>query len=438
MVEPSGGILNRALNRRIWRDGVWVGAGQAAMAAGGFAALKLLTTLLSVDDYGRFALLSGLVALASSLFVSPILQAALRFYPEALAHRSVRALRGMTFQRITRGAAMLALTLALGGAFWTLVTSSPTPVLSYVLAAAFLAGDAVRGLEMSLLNAARRQREYAFRAAADAWVRPLLACLAIVLFGPSISQVFLGYATGSILTSLTLRRWTVRGERSSPRPWDDPWVREIGPGFTRYALPLIPLAALNWIMSLGDRYILAGIAGASAVGTYAAAYALGSQPLIAVNQLVHSTLRPVLYDAVTLGDGAKEQRILRVWLAISVGLAALGATGSALFAPMLTRGLLGPRFGDAAHLLPWIALAYAFQVVQQTFEVMMYAHGMTRRLMALQAVAAVTATAFYMLLIPKYGALGAAWGTLATMVLTCATAAVMASAPRRLMGSPGA
>jgi O-antigen/teichoic acid export membrane protein len=437
VIEPNGGILARALTRRIWREGMWVGAGQAAMAFGSFAALKLLTTLLSVADYGRFALLLGLVTLGSSLFVVPNLQAVLRFYPEALGQGSVRALRRMTLDRLLRGAAILSLALALGGAAWTVASSSPIPVVSYVLAAAFLAADIVRGLEMSLLNAARRQRDYAIRGAADAWARPLMVCAAIALFGPGLSQVFLGYATGSILTSLALRTRTVQGERSAV-PWrDDPWVRANRHAFVRYGLPLIPLAALNWVMSLGDRYLLGGIMGASAVGTYAAAYALGSQPLIAANQLVHTTLRPVLYDAVAEDDRAKERRTLRVWLALTVGIAALGTTACAVLAPALTRGLLGPRFGDAAHLVPWIALAYGFQVVQQTFEIMMYAHGMTRRLMALQALAAAAATIFYLLLIPKYGALGAAWGTLATFVLTCATAAVMASAPRRLMGSEG-
>ena len=408
------------------------------MAAGGFAALKLLTTFLSVDEYGRFALLFGLVTLGSSLFVSPILHGVLRFYPEAVSHGSVRALRGMTLDRILRGSAMLASALALGGLVWSMATRSAIPLPSYLLAAVFLGADAIRGLEMNLLNAARRQRDYAVRGAVDAWARPLLAYAAIALFGPNFSQVFLGYATGSILTSLALRRWTIRGEPSSGRWQDDPWVRAIRPEFMRYALPLVPLAALNWVMSLGDRYILAGITGASAVGTYAAAYALGSQPLIAVNVFVHSTLRPVLYDAVTQGDRAKERRILRFWLAISVGLAAIGTAAFAVLAPMLTRGLLGPRFGDAAQLLPWIASAYGFQVVQQTFEVILFAHGMTRRVMALQAVAAVTAIVFYLLLIPRFGALGAAWGTLATMVVTCAIAAAMASAPRRLLGSLGA
>jgi O-antigen/teichoic acid export membrane protein len=57
--------------------------------------------------------------------------------------------------------------------------------------------------------------------------------------------------------------------------------------------------------------------------------------------------------------------------------------------------------------------------------------------MALQAVAATAAIVFYVLLIPKFGAMGAAWGTVATFAFTCAIAAVMASAPRRLMGTQG-
>lgn len=405
------------------------------MAAGAFAALKLLTTFLSVDEYGRFALVAGLVALGSNVLVVPTLQSVLRFYPQAVNEKSVWALRRLSFQRTRWGAGVAALALVAGGAVWTSVTSSPIPILGYLLAACFLTADLVRGVEMSLLNAARRQRDCAVRGAADAWARPLLACAAIALFGPGLSEVFLGYVLGSILISLAFRSRTVRGEGSSGRWQENQWVRDNRHAFVRFALPLVPLAGLNWVMSLGDRYILAGAAGASAVGTYAAAYALGSQPLIAANQLVHSTLRPVLYDAVTLGDRAKERRILRIWLALTVGLAVCGTTACVALAPALARGLLGPRFGEAAVLLPWIALAYGFQIVQQTFEVMMYAHGMTRRLMALQAIAATAALVSYVLLIPAYGAMGAAWGTLATFVLTSATAAVMASARGRLIGA---
>ena len=134
------------------------------------------------------------------------------------------------------------------------------------------------------------------------------------------------------------------------------WVVANARAFLGYALPLAPLNALNWVMSLGSRYVLAAIADASAVGTYAAATALGSQPMIAANALVHTTLRPVLYDAVASGDRAKERRILRVWLAVTVAIAALGTAAYVVLAPWLTRLVLGPQFGDVAPLLPWIGM----------------------------------------------------------------------------------
>ena len=438
MVEPAGGIVGRTMTRRIWREGVWVAAGQVASALAGFASLKLLTTLLTVKDYGRFVLVFGLVVLGTGLVIGPILQAVLRFYPEAVVAGSVGALRRLSFDRIVKGAAILSVALIGGGLIWRLAISSTIPLAAYALAAAFIAADAVRGLEVSLLNGARRQRDQAIRSVADAFARPLLAVAALVALGAGPSQALLGYVVGSVLVSLALRNRTVRGEDAPSRGQDDPWIVANRGAFLSYALPLVPLAALNWVMSLGDRYVLAAITGASAVGTYAAAYALASQPIIAANALIHTTLRPVLYDAVASGDRAKERRVLRVWLAVAAALAASGTAAYIVLAPWLTRVVLGPMFGDVIPLLPWIACAYGFQAVQQTFEIMMYAHGQTRRLMALQAVAAVAAVIAYFVLIPRYGALGAAWGTLATIVVTSATGAVMASAPRRIMGTGGA
>jgi O-antigen/teichoic acid export membrane protein len=343
----------------------------------------------------------------------------------------------MSLDRLAQGAGLLAAVLVAGGLVWWLAVSTEISPVGYALAAAFIAADAVRGLEMSLLNAARRQREQAIRGMADAFARPLLAVLALAWLGSGPSQALLGFVAGSVLVSAALRRSTVRGEHGDSHRQDDGWVVANSKAFFSYALPLAPLNALNWVMSLGSRYVLAAISDASAVGTYAAATAVASQPFIAATALVHTTLRPVLYDAVASSDRAKERRILRVWLAVTVAIAVLGTAAYAVLAPWLTRLVLGPLFGDVAPLLPWISLAYGLQSVQHTFEIMMYAHGQTRRLMALQAVAAVVASCAYLVLIPRYGTMGAAWSTLATFVVTCATAAVMASAPRRLLGSGG-
>src|SRR5439155_6457305 len=141
---------------------------------------------------------------------------------------------------------------------------------------------------------------------------------------------------GSAAVSLLLVKRRVRGEDPPTSP-PDAWSETTRHAFLRYALPLVPLASFNWIMSLSDRYILAGVSGAGAAGLYAAAYGLGSQPFIVVNALIHSTLRPVLYDAVSRGDAVKERRTLRTWLGLVVAVSAGGLLLVLLLARPITR-----------------------------------------------------------------------------------------------------
>jgi len=417
--------------RRIVREGMWVGIGQAATAAGALAGLKILTSLLPADEYGRFALLLGLVAFGLGAAAHPLMQTILRFFPEFAERDQVGALRTHASRLLVRWVGAIAVVLAIGGALWSRVRPADLTTAAAGLAGGYLLAESWRLFESALLNSDRRQRDWALRNTADAWGKPLAAAALIVALGRSAASVFLGYAAASVAVTFALRGRTVRASPGAAAP-DPAWLAEQRLGFRAFVLPLVPLAVLSWIMSLGDRYVLAPLAGPAAVGVYAAGYALASQPFIAANAVVHSTLRPVLYEAVSRGDLAKERRTLRVWLAIVAGISLTGVVGFTVLAPVLVRLFLGPAFGAAAELIPWLALAYALQNVQQTFEVIMYAHRRTRALAALQAVAAVVALALYVVLIPKFGALGAAWGTLGTFLVTAIVAAFLARAPRRL------
>lgn len=428
----SVNAVQQIFGHRTWREGLWVGAGQAAAVLGGLAGLKVLTTLLDVETYGQFALLLGLVAFGSGLVCAPFIQAALRFFPEASHQDGGLAMRRATIRLLTQGVLGVAALLCLGGILWNSLGSGHVPYSNFIYAACFLAADTWKTLEASLLNAARRQAACSIRIVADGLARPLAAVAMIALVGAQSAAALAGYALGSGAVSFLLAKWTVRGDASVTSSQHNGWSPSRQQAFVRYALPLAPLAALNWVVSLGPRYVLGGITGTQAVGLYAAAFALASQPFVAANQIVHTTLRPILYEAVARGDRAKERRTLWIWLGVVVGLSSAGVAAFALLASWITGVLLGREFRDASELVPWIALAYALQGVQQTFEVMMYAHGQTQRLVLLQAIAAVTAATLYLLLIPHYGAMGAALGTLISFVVTSITAAVLADAPQRL------
>jgi len=147
---------------------------------------------------------------------------------------------------------------------------------------AFVAADAWRLFEQGFLNGERRQRDYTLRAGLDAWARPLAGAALAAALVPAALPVITGFAAGSAAVSLLLRGRVVRGEGSGERGAGEGWMLERRGAFLRYALPLIPLAAMNWVMSLGDRYLLAAFWSTGAAGVYAAAYGLGSQPFIAV------------------------------------------------------------------------------------------------------------------------------------------------------------
>ena len=417
----------------IVKEGVWVATGQAVVVLAGLAGTRVLTTILPPATYGEVSLVTGLGALGAGLFCAPFHQAALRSFPDAREAGKIGALRGLASWFLRRGVVAVALLLAAASAGWALARSGSPALTVFIAAAAVVAADAWRNFESGFLNGARRQREFAVRTSLDAIARPVAATALALALGPLALHVVAGYAIGSLAVGVLLRRHVVSGAGPDAGA-EDPWAVSHRTAFWRYAAPLIPLAGLNWMMSMGDRYVLAGHWGAGAVGIYAAAYALGSQPFIAANALIHTTLRPVLYDAVARGDAAKERRTLRVWFLVVGGIAAGGWMLTTLLAKVLCAVLLGPAYAGAAELLPWIAAAYALQMIQQAFEIILYAHGGSRRLVALQATAAAAATLFYFVLIPRYGALGAALGTLGTFVITSALAFVLSGAWRRLAG----
>lgn len=418
----------------IARDAAWIALGQAVVVVSGLAATRVLTTLLPPAVYGQVSLVMGLAALGLGLLCMPFLQAALRAFPDARDAGQIGALRSLAARFLRRGVLGVALLLAAAGASWTLISHTPVPFLVFLAAAGWVAGEAWRSYEAGFLNGARRQKEFAARTALDAIARPAIAIALVAWLGPDALHVVLGFALGSGAVGLLLRRFTVRGNPAVDPAHATDWARHRRDSFLRYALPLIPLAALVWIMSMGDRYFLDASWGANVVGLYWAAYALGSQPFIAINGLVHSTLRPVLYDAVTRGDVVKERRTLRVWLALTAAIAGTGWALIAVLAEPLCALLLGPAYGAAATLLPWIAAAYALQMIQQTFEIILFAHGRSKLLVILQSVAAASAIALYLLLIPSLAGKGAALGTLGSVCITTVVACFLSGAPQKLFG----
>lgn len=435
----SAGWLSRHSRfGRLLREGSWVGGGQVLNIAARLVGLRLLTELAPPAVYGEVVLLVGVLTLVRDVCCTPVLTTTLRYYPDAAAAGRVGALRRLVGRMLRRTTGLAALLLPLGGGVWLAFSDASAGPGSLLLLVALLGLDVQRLFETNLLNAARRQAAFSLWRSADAWARALAAVGALLWIGPSAVAILLGYALGAALVNGLFQALVVRSP-GPDRDGDAEWAGSVRHGIMRYALPLAPLAILGWVTNLGDRYVLAELVSASEVGIYAAAFGLASQPFLLVSETVGLTLRPLLFDAHARGDAGRMARALWTWLGLLLLAFVPGVWLIDLLAGPIVRLLLGEPFWAAAPLLVWLGAAYAVQGVQQAFASLIYAEGRTRLLILVHVATAASAVAFYLLLIPRFGALGAALAALGSKSVACAATFIAARAwvhlaPTRLRG----
>jgi O-antigen/teichoic acid export membrane protein len=347
----------------------------------------------------------------------------------------VAALRAMLGQVLVRRTVLVSLALVVGGAFWALVVDAGGSPLGFAVVALLLALDVARLFESTLLNATRRQGVFSAWAFVNEAGRPALAVAAIFLFGPEAANVLLGYAVAVAIGNLAFRRASVRGD-DAPVRTDDDWAREARRSALSFAAPFVPVAAINWVFTFSDRYLLAGLSSAEAAGIYVAGYGIASMPFMLWGSLLSLTLRPVYFDAVARGDRRRERRIFALWFGVLVPPMVFAVAVATWLREPIVRLLLGESFWGAAELLPWIAAAYALQSTAQLFDHAIQAQRRTHVMPWMHGGAAVTALALYLWLIPELGAMGGAIGTVCGMAVMLVLSIALSAAGLR-SATPG-
>ena len=367
-------------NRRILVDVVWVAGGQLLVATGALASIRLMTELLPPEEFGSLTLLVGIAALALGVSVSPRLQSIIRYYPDWRIGGRIGELRRVGARSLVFPTSLVA--LAIAGGWVIAVPSSGGAWYAGLLIAALLVTDGYRSFELVLFGAARRQRIAAVIYAADAWARPISALVAVLVLGASANAALGGYIVGAALVVVLLNLTASREGKEEPPPHevyrglghvdkalgsDVASGLELAAAIRRYALPLIPLALFAWVSNVGDRYLIGGFLGLEEVGIYAAVHALVSRPFLMLSVVAELTFRPMLQDAISVGDRPLIRRAKLGFLLVVAGGGLAGVLSFILLGEWLAGLILAAEYRAAVVLIPWIAVGYAFYITSTVF-----------------------------------------------------------------------
>jgi O-antigen/teichoic acid export membrane protein len=182
-----------------------------------------------------------------------------------------------------------------------------------------------------------------------------------------------------------------------------------------FTLPLLSTDLVNVLLFSSDALLLGHFRGASEVASFRVIIPIVS--LIMVPASVFALLYvPLASRLFARGErAALEDLYWRTTLWIAVACFPVFALGLSAAEP-ITSVMYGSRYADSALFLTILAVGYYFQSALGFSGLTLMVFGRVRFLTALNVVAMVVNVALNFILIPAYGALGAAIGTTTTLI----------------------
>ncbi|HEX2281079.1 MAG TPA: flippase [Thermomicrobiales bacterium] len=417
---PQSGSAEDDTSRHL-RGSSLLTAGRGISLLVNFGVQVLIVRYLSQEGYGAFAYALSIVAVGQSLVTLGLDRAVTRFVP-------IYEERGQ-YDRLFGTLVLSAGTVvALGVAF----------VITVVALQGWLAGSVVDrqiGSVLAILAVLAPVQAYdgllvgMFAVFGNAWaiflrkhvLGPLLklgAVLALISVGSGVEFLAAGYVAagfvGIVLYSILLWRLLVRrgllGHLRN-RGISLPYREVFG-----FALPLLSSDLVYVVLSASDVILLEHFHDAAEVASFRVVHSAA-----VLNQLVFTSFA-LLFTPVAARMFAREDHVginqlywrTATWLAVfSFPIFALTFS----LAGPVTVTLYGERYADSALYLALLSLGYYFNVALGFNGLTLKVVGRLRYIVSLNVLAAVANVGLNLLLIPQFGALGAAIGTSATLII---------------------
>ncbi len=180
-----------------------------------------------------------------------------------------------------------------------------------------------------------------------------------------------------------------------------------------FGVPLVFNTLSFWVLQLSDRYLLSRLGSLTETASYGVAYSLGNALNVVVLAPFVLAWPTAMFAVAKRDDASHVFRLLFRWFSLVLLLAALILTYTA----MIVLDLLFPTsYHSATPIIPIIALSIVFYGVYTVFTVGTGVKRKTWYIAIAMTAAALLNVAINIVLIPRYGSIGAALATLIAYV----------------------
>ena len=391
-----------------------------------FLALSLYTHNLSVEAYGRYALILAAVVTSKAIGFDWLRLGLLRFFQSASKSGTLSSFMSTLY-------ACFVVVSLVAGVAWPILAHF-LPQTPEVRRALWL------GLPLLLLWAMFELLLQMNRASLAPWRYGVLSgCRAVLCLGAAMTFILLvdrsergliaGLILGTLVTVLIdLPRWF---KFVAPRRVE--WAR--AKELLRYGIPLAVSVTLELVISTSSRFILQYMLGPGAVGLYTAGYDLAQQTLALLFAVINLASYPLVIQSLEQAGVEAARQQLGQYATILVVVMLPAATGLACIAKPLSSLLLGQAFHDmAGQLIPWVTLATMFMGLRAFYFDLAFQLALRTDLQLwAMGSAALLNVGLTLWFVPHFGILGAVYATVLAYAMALVISMVLG---RRVFSLP--
>lgn len=376
---------------------------QYFLARGVPAAINLLaivvyTRLLEPEQYGEYAIVFSSMLLATAFFCQWLRMSLLRFLP-GYAEDRARLLTNIVllYGLIVAVTALVPL--------YFLLTEGMTHWTGLILiGVAVFWTNGWYEISLELVRSDLKPLKYGY-------ISTIKAVFSLA-FGAALAYAGMGAAgllIGLIVSVLAVQPLVLRDGwlRASFQKIDKALIRNIA----AYGLPLTVTFTLSALIGTIDRYQLGYMSGVEAAGLFSVASDFGRQSILVLMMMVNLAAFPLAVKALERsGEQAARDQMAQNWV-LMVSVTVPTGVLMAYFAEEISSLVFGQDYASsAASLIPWVVLGTILSGMRMYyFDQSFYLAKSTRVQVYVVLLTLLAKIGFNLLLIPQYGALGAAY-----------------------------
>ena len=383
-----------------------------------FGTIAVLTRILEPADFGLYA-----IAMITMQFVHMGLftwmEAAMARYQARAERENDVASHLKTLYRLALTTGAIGFAIMMAAVTFAPLSSGLAFVLYFALGSTCL--QVLFNLGMESHKAAHRIKRYSITFSSQSLISFTLGIL-FILFTPLCAAApFIGMICGLAIVGgidILFMLKQMRGGEYQPE--------KVKTYFT-YGAPLCIGLLLSYALNSADVYLIAALMSETSAGEYNAGYNLANRSLEILFIWVSMAVTPMAVTAMEKDGTAGSRKVLKNYGATLLWIAVPAAAGIALVSKD-AGFILGEGIREnAVMVMPWIALAglingFMTYYVHRAFML----SGKTHKYVWALVVPVILNLGLNLILIPKYGLIGAGWATVASYSLAIVIATVLA------------